>query len=328
MKSPICLCWMFTLCLVGLAACSRREEPASPPPTATAPENRTTAVGTPRTPKPAPAPPETPAASAAGADLEKVAQDAEAFEDLVDSYRKFAGEEVELNAGTLDIDSFVRGKSERDLLKFAEGAQEKTPFAALQVLEYLLTHSADPKIRMEAAWRFGDIASEYGDAQDRQRGGECFDLLADLRGDESFVAALSTSERNELLTAMQRLALRLSLPPSAYQQMADVYRQHPTSAEDLTYADWFEAMGLLRTGQEEDLPRMISCFRAIRERGVYGRYFASQESIDHWLSKSDEQIKADLARIRKIAAAAQTENPDYRALLNRRPESDCPPPKE
>ena len=196
------------------------------------------------------------------------------------------------------------------------------------MLDYLLKHSADPKLRMVAAWCFGDVASEYGDAQDRRRGGECFDLLADLRGDDSFVSALSTSERNELLTAMQRLALRLSLPPSAYRQMADVYRQHPTSAEDLTYADWFEAMGLLRTGQEEDLPRMVACFRAIRERGVYGRYFASQESIDHWLSKSDEQIKADLARLRKIAAAAQPENPDVRTLLNRRAESDRTPPKE
>lgn len=327
MKSPICLSWILPICLIGLAACSRREEP--PPPSSSplpAP-----AVADPlrsaTPPAPAPATPETPAA-AAGADLNQVAQNAAAFEDMVDSLRTFAGEDVELNAATLDLDAFVRGKSERDLLAFAEGAQEKTPYAALQVLDYLLTHSADPKIRMKAAARFGDVASEYGDAQDRRRGHECFDMLTGLRGDESFVAVLSPGERNELLTAMQRLALRLSLPPSAYLQMAAVYRDHPTSAEDLTYADWFEAMGLLRTGKEEDLPRMVACFRAIRERGVYGSYFASQKSIDRWLSMSDEQIREDLARMQKIAAAAQAENPDYRSLLKRQAEPDRPPQKE
>lgn len=327
MKPPIRLSWILPLCLIGLAACSRREEP--PPPSSTPPPAPAVAepLRSATPPAPAPAIPEAPAA-AAGADLNQVAQNAEAFEDMVDSLRTFAGEDVELNAATLDLDAFVRGKSEHDLLKFAEGAQEKTPYAALQVLDYLLKHSADPKIRMKAAWRFGDIASEYGDAKDRRRGHECFDVLTGLRGDDPFVATLSTGERNELLTAMQRLALRLSLPPTAYLQMADVYRDHPTSAEDLTYADWFEAMGLLRTGQEADVPRMVACFRAIRERGVYGRYFASRESIDHWLSKSDEQIKADLARLQQISAAAQTENPDYRSLLNRRAEPDRAPRKE
>ena len=320
------LIWMLPLGLIGLTACSRREEPP-PPAAASQPAPAMAEPIRSATPAAAPAIPEAPAA-AAGADLEKVAEQAAAFENMVDSLRTFAGEDVELNAATADLDALVRGKSDRDLLKFAAGAQDKSPYAALQVLDYLLTHSADPKIRMKAAARFGDVASDYGNAQDRQRGHECFDLLADLRGDESFVAVLSPGERNELLTSMQRLALRLSLPPSAYQQMADVYREHPTSAEDLTYADWFEAMGLLRTGKEENLPRMIACFRAIRERGVYGSTFASQQSIDRWLSMSDEQIKEDLARMQKMAAAAQAENPDYRSMLKRLAGSNRTPQKE
>ena len=311
--------------LIFALSCSKREDP--PPAAATDPVSTTPAAAVARAPAAVPAIPEAPAA-AAGADLEKVAEQAAAFENMVDSLRTFAGEDVELNADTLDLEAFLRGKSDRDLLTFAEGAQDKSPYAALQVLEYLIAHSADPRIRMKAASRYGDIASDYGNAQDRLRGGECFHLLADLRGDEAFVAILSPGERNELLTAMQRLALRLSLPPSAYQQMADVYRRHPTSAEDLTYADWFEAMGLLRTGKEENLTRMMACFRAIRDRGVYGRYFASQKAVDPWLSKNDEQIKADFARFQQLSAAAQTENPDYRSMLKRQAESNPAPRKE
>lgn len=306
MKSPICLCWMLALCLAGWAACSRREEPAAPPPAATAPEVTATAAETPRTPKPAPALAETPAASAAGADLEKVAQSAAAFSDLIDALRTFAGEELEANPARLDLESFVRGKSENDLLKFAEAAQYKSPFAAMQVLEHLLAQAADPRIRMMAAWRFADLAAIYGDANDRARARKCFDLLADFRADDAFVAALSVPDRNELLTAMQRLVITLDLDErESFRQMAGLLRNHPTSAEDLSTADWFEAMALLRSGNAADLPKMMACMQAIRERGVYGRFFAQKEIVDRWLAKTPEQVRAEQDRLMELRAQHQ-----------------------
>ncbi len=308
MKSPICLCWMFTLCLVGWVACSRREEPPPPPPAATAPEVTATAVGTSRTPAPAPALPETSAAAAAGADLEKVAQSAAAFSDLIDALRTFAGEEVEANPARLDLESFVRGKSDNDLLKFAEAAQYKSPFAAMQVLEHLLAHAADPRIRMMAAWRFADLAAIYGDANDRARARKCFGLLAEYRADDAFVAALSPSDRDELLTALQRLVITLDLDErESFRQMAGLLRDHPTSAEDLSTADWFEAMVLLRSGNAADLPKMMACLQAIRERGVYGRFFADKEVVDRWLAKTPEQVRAEQEKLMELRAKYQPE---------------------
>ena len=306
MKSPICLCWMLALCLAGWVACSRREEPAAPPPAATTPEVTATAAETPRTPKPAPALAETPAASAAGADLEKVAQSAAAFSDLIDALRTFAGEEVEANPARLDLESFVRGKSDNDLLKFAEAAQYKSPFAAMQVLEHLLAHAADPRIRMMAAWRFADLAAIYGDANDRARARKCFGLLADFRADDAFVAALSPSDRDELLTALQRLVITLDLDErESFRQMAGLLRDHPTSAEDLSTADWFEAMALLRSGNAADLPKMMACMQAIRDRGVYGHFFADKEVVDRWLAKTPEQVRAEQDRLMELRAKYQ-----------------------
>ncbi len=306
MKSPICLCWMLALCLAGLVACSRREEPAAPPPAATAPEVTATAAETPRTPKPAPALAETPAASAAGADLEKVAQSAAAFSDLIDALRTFAGEELEANPARLDLESFVRGKSDNDLLKFAEAAQYKSPFAAMQVLEHLLAQAADPRIRMMAAWRFADLAAIYGDANDRARARKCFGLLADFRADDAFVAALSPSDRDELLTALQRLVITLDLDErESFRQMAGLLRDHPTSAEDLSTADWFEAMALLRSGNAADLPKMMACMQAIRDRGVYGHFFADKEVVDRWLAKTPEQVRAEHDRLMELRAKHQ-----------------------
>ena len=305
LKSPICLRWMLPFCLVGLAACSRRAEPLPPAATVAVPK---TAAATPRAPAPAPAISETPAAAAAGADLEKIAQNAAAFSDLVDSLRTYAGEDVESNPTRLDLESFVRGKSDRDLMKFAEAAQYKSPFAAMQVLDHLVTHSTDPKIRMVAAWRFGDQAALFGDAADRARAGVCYDMLVAFRGDDAFVATLSPSDRDELLTAMQRLVVTVPLDePSAYRQLSAQLRNHPTSAEDLTYADWFDAMAGLESNSENGISRMLAHLRAIRERGVYGRYFAQKESIDHWLAKTQEQIWSDWSRSLKDRAAFKAE---------------------
>ena len=291
--------------LIFALSCSKREDP--PPAAATDPVSTTPAAAVARAPAAVPAIPEAPAA-AAGADLEKVAQNAAAFSDLVDSLRKFAGEETEISAVTLDLGTFVRGKSDRDLLKFAEAAQWKSPFAAMQVFDYLVKHSADPKIRMQAAWCFGDQAALFGDAADRARAKECYDLLAAFRGDDAFVAALSPSDRDELLTAMQRIVLTLPLDEcSSYRQLAALLRNHPTSAEDLSYADWFDAIALHRSGQAENLPKMLAYLRAIRERGVYGRIYADKKTVDSWLNQPDAERRAEYAEFWERRTAHQPE---------------------
>ena len=213
---------------------------------------------------------------------------------------------METNPARLDLESFVRGKSDNDLLKFAEAAQYKSPFAAMQVLEHLLAHAADPRIRMMAAWRFADLAAIYGDANDRSRARKCFGLLADFRADDAFVAALSPSDRDELLTALQRLVITLDLDErESFRQMAGLLRDHPTSAEDLSTADWFEAMALLRSGNAADLPKMMACMQAIRERGVYGHFFADKEVVDRWLAKTPEQVRAEQERLMELRAKYQ-----------------------
>ena len=297
----------FGAALVLAAACSRREGTPAPAGAPSKPEPRAPTVA-PLAAHAAPVSAAAPAPALAGADLDKIARNAAAFSELVDSLRTFAGEEVESNPARLDLESFVRGKSDRDLMKFAEAAQYKSPFAAMQVLDHLVTHSTDPKIRMVAAWRFGDQAALFGDAADRARAGVCYDMLVAFRGDDAFVATLSPSDRDELLTAMQRLVVTVPLDEqTAYRQLSAQLRNHPTSAEDLTYADWFDAMAGLESNSENGISRMLAHLRAIRERGVYGRYFAQKESIDHWLAKTQEQIWSDWSRSLKDRAAFKAE---------------------
>ena len=303
MKSPICPCWMLALCLVGMAACSRREEPAAAAPAATAPEVTATAVGTPRAPKPAPALPEAPTETAAGADLEKVAQSAAAFSDLIDALRKYAGEDVEFNAATLDLESFVRGKSERDLFKFAQEARDKSPFAALQVIEYLWRQNLDVEFRIEIASLLGDLANQFGYEKDRAVARECVDWLAGICADPANAAAMSARERDNLVCTLHRLATQLDGHTyAAEKRIADAIRKSAQSDLELAYADEFDAFALMREGKAENVPAARAYLESMRARGVYGTFFALKMRVDHWLGLDDATFAA---KIRESAESMQ-----------------------
>ena len=281
----------FAALVFGLS-CSKREEP--PPPAAPATESKSAA---------APAVPEAPAAPAAGADLEKVAQNAAAFEDLVDSLRKYAGKEIEFNAATLDLESFVRGKSERDLFKFAQGARDKSPFAAMQVLEYLWRQDLDVEFRIEIASLLGDLANEFGYAKDRAMARDCVDWLAGICADPANAAAMSIRERDDLICTLHRLAVQLDGHTYATEKMiADAIRASAQSDLELAYADEFDAFALMREGKAENVPAARAYLESMRARGVYGVFFAQKERVDHWLALDEATFAAN---IREMAGIMQ-----------------------
>ncbi len=280
--------------LIFALSCSKREVP--PPDGATASESKTAAAAVPRAPAAVPAIPEAPAASA-GADLEKVAQNAAAFEDMIDSLRKYAGEEVAFNAATLDLAAFVRGKSDRELYKFALEARDKSPFAALQVLEYLWRRDLDVEFRIEIAGLLGDIASQVGYEKDRALARECVDWLAATCADPTQAAAMSARERDNLVCTLHRLAIHLDGHTYAAEKLiADAIRTSAQSDLELAYADEFDAFALMRAGQAENVPAARAYFEAMRARGVYGTFFALKSRVDYWLAFDDATFAAEIQK--------------------------------
>ena len=285
--------------LILAAACSRREEtsapvgaPPQPMPAGMADvDPHETVAGGSASAAEAPAPP--------GADLEKVAQNAVAFSDLVDSLRKYAGKETELNADTLDLESFVRGKSNRDLLKFARTARGKSPFAAMQVLDYLWRQDLDVESRIEIAGLRGDLAVQYGYEKDSARARECVDWLANVCADSAQAAAMSVRERDNLICTLARLTVNLDGQTyAAEKRIADAIRASAQSDLELAYADEFDAFALMREGKAENVPAARAYFESMRARGVYGTFFALKMRVDYWLAFDDAAFAAE---IRKMA---------------------------
>ena len=300
------LIWMLPLGLIGLTACSRREEP--PPPAAVS--QPAPAMAEPlRSATPAaaaPAIPEAPAA-AAGADLEKVLQNAVSFENMVDSLRTFAGEDVKFNAATLDLDSFIQGKSNRDLFNFAQQAGDKSPFAAMQVLEHLWRQDLDLELRLEIASLLGDLSSQFGYEKDRAVTRECVDWLAATCADPTHAAAMSAPERDELICTLHRLATNLDGHSfAAEKKIADAIRKSAQSDLELAYADEFDAFALMREGKAENVPAARAYLESMRARGVYGTLFALKMRVDYWLAFDDaafaEEIRKSAEFMRKNEA--------------------------
>ena len=286
--------------LAFTTSCSKREEP---PPAATTALEPKTAAEVPRSPASSLAVPKVSSMPAAGADLEKVSQDSEAFSNLVDSLRKFAGEEIEANPATLDLDSFVRGKSERDLLKFAQNANYKSPYAAMQVLEYLWRQCTDVPLRIQIARLFGELAANCGYEKDRALAHACADWMAGIYADPGWSASMSRRERESLINDLRNVIVQLDgFTYSAEKLMSDVIRNSARSDLDLTYADTYEAHALIDTGRAENVPAIRRLFESIRARGVYGRYAAEKESVDRWLSLDDETFAEEIREIPEIMA--------------------------
>lgn len=293
MKSPTCPGLILLLCW-GVAACSKHEE-ALPPPAAR--------VSAPAASEPVRAPVARPAAdaspaaaAAAGADLEKVARDSAAFESMVDFLRKFAGKEIEFNANTLDLESFVQGKSEQELLTFAEATQFKSPYAALQVLEYLWQRGRDFQVRLAVAERFGELAYEIGYAKDRAQGYACMDWLIDVLGDPGQTAVLSDAERKDLLNAYHNLSITYAVDAAAIcKKQADALRRTARSDLERAKADEFDVFALLNTGQIENIPAARVGMESLRAHG--GPEFAW---VDYWLARDDANVAAEFRKLREI----------------------------
>ena len=297
---PTCLLFA-GLCVALALSCSKREEVLPPPAARVSAPSASEPV---RAPVARPAADASPtAAAAAGADLEKVAQNAAAFSDLVDSLRTFAGEDVEFNAATLDLESFVRGKSERDLFKFAQEARDKSPFAALQVLEYLWRQDLDVEFRIEIASLLGDLVNQFGYEKDRAVARECVDWLVGTCADSAQAATMSVRERDDLICTLHRLAVNLDGHAYATEKrIADAIRASAQTDLELAYADEFDAFALMREGKAENVPAARAFLESMRARGVYGTFFALKSRVDYWLA-FDEATFAD--EIRKSAEFMQ-----------------------
>ena len=290
--------------VLAATACSRREEPPPPPPAPPAPQPA--AANPPRVANPPPASPSAPApvAPPPGANLDKVAQDAAAFGDMVDSLRQFAGEDVKFNAATLDLDSFIQGKSNPDLFKFAQQAGDKSPFAAMQVLEHLWRQDLDLELRLEIASLLGDLSSQFGYEKDRAVTRECVDWLAATCADPTHAAAMSAPERDELICTLHRLATNLDGHSfAAEKKIADAIRKSAQSDLELAYADEFDAFALMREGKAENVPAARAYLESMRARGVYGTLFALKMRVDYWLAFDEaafaEEIRKSAEFLRK-----------------------------
>lgn len=271
----------FALGLVFNVSCARQEPPPAAPAGLEAAASPTAPAATAETS------PGDEAGSAAAADVDEVGEKSGAFDNMLNSLRGYAGAEVEISTNRVDLASFVKGKSERDLLTFAQKSADTSPFAALQVLQYLLQHATNPDVLISAAGWHMELVPGFGDEDGRGLALEALDRIHEMYADETLAQFSDPARREWLLALLQKHVILLALDDAELLRVARAARDHGRSDVEQSYADCFEALTLLRTGREEDKAASLRLFQRIRDRNAYGTYFAQKDVVDYWLDEDD-----------------------------------------
>ena len=225
---------------------------------------------------------------AEGADLEKVEERTGAFQDMLDLMHSSAGSEG-FNAHRVEIDSFVQGKTDRVLLDFAKDMAEKSPFATMQVLAWLIKNTQDTQILFDACSWFIVQLPEFGSKEDRPFAIDTLNRLNQMYIDPENSASLSAEDRDVLVAVEKNYLVLLGLDSQAWQQIADDIRKSARTDFDLSCADSFESAAIIRRGQVSEALRLRKLHQSIIDRGVWGKR-VTPEASQYWLSMTDAEL--------------------------------------
>ena len=232
---------------------------------------------------------------AEGADLKKVEERTGAFQDMLDSMRSLPGSGTQISAERVDMDSFVRGKTDRELMAFALEAIKTRPYAAMQVLAYLVENSKDPVIQMNAAWDFVRLVPQWGYAADREFALDNYQMLKGMFGAGGAAESMSLADRAKLQDALQSHYWGLGMDVSELLERAEAVRNNAKCDLELSRADLDEASWLLCSGKPEEAASVRTLYERVRARGVYdASQLVIQENVEELLALSDEQIAEEI----------------------------------
>ena len=256
------------------------------------------------------------------ANLDAVDEQGVAFDDMINSLRTYAGVETPMNTNQVDLASFVQGKSEQVLLEFAEQSSRTSPFAALQVFGYLAEHAKDPLVLVTAAGWYAELIQTYGYAEDREKAHDHFEQLLALYAAPESMQVMTPEDRERMIATIQKHTLVLAMESDVWKKVTPVIRQHAVSDVERTYADYYDAMAILWSGEADKYGEARNHLQAIKDRNVYGSYFAGQEEVTFWLDLEDGALAEEVAAGQQMRAAV------YQSMKNKWSVMDSKTPAE
>ena len=238
-------------------------------------------------------------AAAEGVDLKKVEERTGAFQNILDSLQSYAGGGAKMSAERVDIESFVKGKTDSELLAYAQDAQQTRPYAAMQVLAYLLRQPVDPAFLIEVAGDYVDLIPAFGYEEDRQLALETYARIRKLYSDSDFVDALSLEQRLHILDCMQSHYVNLGVEYTDSLDRATMIRQHAGSDMELSIADIYEASVMFNRGDPNDEAAVRSLYEQVRARGEYN-YLVQKPVVDFTLGMSASELAQHIQAVGRL----------------------------
>ncbi len=141
---------------------------------------------------------------------------------------------------------------------------------------------------LDASHRYTHMVGRYGDEEDLVSGNELFRALLDRYADPAWMGALTPDEREKVVMVLQNHTVVLMMGDDALRDVVTVLRNHGQTAVEASYADYYDAMTRIWSGDPNQLAEARDLMHKVQERDVYGRYNASKDDVEFWLGMNDE----------------------------------------
>ena len=207
------------------------------------------------------------------------------FSGMLDGLIKFAGGNTYMRTNRIDIEEFVKGKTDKELYTFVRRTELKSPYASKQVCEYLLERITEDTIYLKVSHTYTTLLTLIGNENDITRAKSICEKVKKIYiNSEQYQ---SSKERENIIIIMNAYGIIL-LDNKMRNDIVDTIRKYGKTPEEQSAADYYDAMLKIENGSAENLKKARMLLENIQKRGKYSYYDATYKGVKDWVDNFDD----------------------------------------
>ena len=207
------------------------------------------------------------------------------FSSMLDGFIKFAGGNTYMRTNRIDVEEFVKGKTDKELYTFVRKTLHKSPYASKQVCEFLLERIIEDTKYLKVSHTYTTLLTLIGDENDIARAKSICKKIKKIYINSDKYQTFK--EREDVIIIMNAYGMIL-LDDKMRNDIVDTIRKYGKTPEEQSAADYYDAMLKIESGTPENLKNANALLENIRKRGKYSYYDATHKDVKDWLDNFDD----------------------------------------
>ena len=207
------------------------------------------------------------------------------FSSMLDGFIKFAGGNTYMRTNRIDVEEFVKGKTDKELYTFVRKTLHKSPYASKQVCEFLLERIIEDTKYLKVSHTYTTLLTLIGDENDIARAKSICKKIKKIYINSDKYQTFK--EREDVIIIMNAYGMIL-LDDKMRNDIVDTIRKYGKTPEEQSAADYYDAMLKIESGTPENLDKAKALLENIQKRGKYSYYDATHKDVKDWLDNFDD----------------------------------------